>query len=116
MELAFSTVAAADANFLDGVQANNVTKELTRTGIAGERRPRAMSCSDFTPALREASPHSKREKILQLHDSVDCLRVRGDAMGEELRSGGYFSKKPPSFGRGFANFLTARAHSTKESP
>ena len=35
MELAFfSAVAAAeaaDANFLDGVQANNVTKELTRT-------------------------------------------------------------------------------------
>ena len=27
-------------------------------------------------------------------------------MGEELRSRGHFSKKPPSFGRGFANFLT----------
>ena len=34
MELAFfsaAAAAAADANFLDGVQANNVTKELTRT-------------------------------------------------------------------------------------
>ena len=34
---------------------------------------------------------------------------------EELRSRGYFSKKPPSFGRGFANFLTDMP-STKESP
>ena len=66
MELAFSAVAAAaaaDANFLDGVQANNVTKELTRTGIAGGgEEETTMSTTDFVPILREASLQSKPMK------------------------------------------------------
>ena len=106
MELAFfSAVATADANFLDGVQANNVTKELTRTtniAAGGE----GDDVQDGPLILPQVGVGLLRPRDWRVATTERTLQIVCRRWGEELRSRGHFSKKPPSFGRGFANFLT----------
>ena len=81
MELAFSAVAAAaDANFLDGVQANNVTKELTRTGIAEGEEEETTTLPLILPQYCEELLRSQAERnyyyATLYRDEINSLQIQ----------------------------------------